>query len=612
MRKTQTLRQSIALFLALFFMSVTCLNALPSTTSAQSTSTESFISQDYEYKVKDVNKYLFLRYCFHYYYDKDYDLSQNDVENWDFFHQPGGGAFDDYRQQFAIIGNIYGANKDATWSCNEEDNVETAFEALGFNDSKRVFCALDGSYLKKKNTFGDDKWYGDDDCYSREVDGDKAWDNDEGGSKMRESFESLVKTAKANVTGSGQKAFVAQTLPEDVEYVRYYLSFMNQCGVGTDRVEILGKYQAGDADPDDKYQLPVVSQTGEVTDYLASGQVSGGSQVAMWATVTDTEEYKQGDGEGASNVDYDLWPRGRIISCNEAIERIRDTAPKYAAYVKANQGKLTGSTTEDTNTTTNEPDPTCESESGSLGWLFCGILGIMDGAIDFLDQTINNLLFINSDTYDNNGIKDAWAIMRNIALLLLVPMMIFMVIGTALNFGPFDPYTVKKALPRMFVATIFIVISLPITTFAVQLSNTVGQGLGNLIVSAAPSDVNSLRDVFASSGSSTSGETGLFTGAVVGAAVAGVAGVLTLGIFGSFAIVTIVALLIGFVILVMRQVLIVMLMVIAPIAILVWIFPGNDKLWGIWKTTFIAMLMMYPIISMLLASGRFVAGIVSF
>jgi hypothetical protein len=59
----------------------------------------------------------------------------------------------------------------------------------------------------------------------------------------------------------------------------------------------------------------------------------------------------------------------------------------------------------------------------------------------------------------------------------------------------------------------------------------------------------------------------------------------------------------------MRQVLLVALIVIAPIAILAWIFPGNDKLWGIWKTTFIAMLMMYPLISILIAAGKFVAGI---
>ena len=184
-----------------------------------------------------------------------------------------------------------------------------------------------------------------------------------------------------------------------------------------------------------------------------------------------------------------------------------------------------------------------------------------------------------------------------------------MVIGTALNFGPFDPYTVKKALPRMFIAAMFIVLSLPITQFGVELSNNVGQGLGNLIVSSVPEDqrVNSLQDIL------SPGEAGGFTAlTLLGVAGAAATGALTIGIAASIALITLIALLLGFVILIMRQVLLLMLIVVAPLAILAWIFPGNDKLWGIWKTSFIAMLMMYPIIAILIASGKFVAGIAAF
>ena len=92
--------------------------------------------------------------------------------------------------------------------------------------------------------------------------------------------------------------------------------------------------------------------------------------------------------------------------------------------------------------------------------------------------------------------------------------------------------------------------------------------------------------------------------------IAGFTGAVTWGVLGSFALVTVVALLIGYVILVIRQVLLIMLLVLSPLAILVWIFPGNDKLWTIWKTTFIAMLMMFPLIMLLIASGRFFAATV--
>ena len=46
-------------------------------------------------------------------------------------------------------------------------------------------------------------------------------------------------------------------------------------------------------------------------------------------------------------------------------------------------------------------------------------------------------------------LKAVWVRLRDIAYIILVPIMLVMVIGTALNIGPFDAYTVKKALPRM-------------------------------------------------------------------------------------------------------------------------------------------------------------------
>lgn len=279
----------------------------------------------------------------------------------------------------------------------------------------------------------------------------------------------------------------------------------------------------------------------------------------------------------------------------------------YIAEIKENkkngiEENVAGSGDDNSGSDTN---PSCWSESGPLAWLLCAALEVVDGAITFLDTAINNLLFVDNERYNDDGVRQSWAVMRNIALLILVPMMMFMVIGTALEFGPFDPYTVKKALPRMLVAVIFIVLSLPITQFGVQLSNVVGQGIGNLIVGASSTSINSLGDILGRRGTNdTFG--GLIT---LGGAAAVATASLTIGIVGSFALVALGALLIGFVVLVMRQVLLVMLIVIAPLAILAWIFPGNDKLWGIWKGTFIAMLLLYPIISVLIASGKFVAGI---
>lgn len=249
----------------------------------------------------------------------------------------------------------------------------------------------------------------------------------------------------------------------------------------------------------------------------------------------------------------------------------------------------------------------CEANNGGLAWLGCAILEVMDGIIGFLDTQIRSLLTVQTGALDQGGgLKKAWGIMRNMAYLILIPMMLLMVIGTAVGFGPFDAYTVKKALPRMVSAVIFMSISYYLCLFLINVSNDVGKGIFNLITLAAPGgSVNSLTDVFGG-GAGT-----LFTGLAAGGLLVGAGvGAITWGILGSFALVTVVALLVGYVILVIRQVLIIMLLVLSPLAILVWIFPGNDKMWNIWKTTFTAMLMMFPLIMILIASGRFFAATV--
>lgn len=300
---------------------------------------------------------------------------------------------------------------------------------------------------------------------------------------------------------------------------------------------------------------------------------------------------------------YSLLVDGDMVKCSTAAAKINTYA---AAYVSEN-GAIEDSIDTGGAGTGGSAEPTCESEGGPTAWFMCQALEVVDNFLAFIDRQVGNLLFIDSEVYDNANIAAAWEVMRNLALLILVPMMMFMVIGTALGFGPFDAYTVKKALPRMFVAVIFIAISLPLTQFGIALSNAAGQGLGNLIVTASPSSVNTLSDIFSSTGGGTQAELGLTTivAGLGGFAIAGMGALL------SFGFVAIIGLLIGFIILVMRQVLLVSLIIIAPLAILVWIFPGNDKMWNIWKGTFVAMLLMYPIITVLLASGKLVAGIMN-
>ncbi len=582
MSMTQKFRRYSSLFLAVFMLSSLFLTIPLSTTVSAAAPAGSTIVSEIDKQVRDHQKYYWLRACM-YFNDID-QVTRDEMKNWDFFEGSdgdNGGSF------YQIIGNYYGADKDGTWGCETGENVENAFNALGVTDPKEAFCKIDGA------RYNDSDGYDYDRCFTGAGTGD--WNNVAGdkGKTQASDFENEAAKWAPNVI---------TPITDAQNYVRYYASFMQQCDVGLQE----GEYQEGDADADDKYRVPVINSTSKDIQYIQGvGIPSKNSEVAIVAQISGGEEYTRGESVDAQP---NIYARGTVISCNTAVERLREYAPAYLAYFNTlpedkksdvvQPGASSGTT-----------QKTCESEGGPLAWLLCAVLSAIDGAISFLDQTINQLLFIDKDVYAGNNISAAWAVMRNIALFILVPMMMFMVIGTAVGFGPFDAYTVKKALPRMFIAVIFIVLSLPITQFGVELSNAVGQGAGNLIINAGPdaNRIDSLEDIFKGNGNGND-VVGFGTLVAAGAAIATVS--VTIGILFSFALVTLVALLIGFVILVMRQVLILLLIVIAPLAILVWIFPGNDKLWGIWKTTFIAMLFLYPIISMLIASGKFVAGLV--
>jgi hypothetical protein len=534
------------------------------------------ISKQLEDTIKKHQRYEWLRACFQ---QNDIDtIYPSEMESWDFFQKDNVGKM--VRNQ--IVGNIYGPGDDAIVSCHTEDSVRDAFALIGFDSSKPldVFCSLKGSFNKTAS--------GKDGCL-RNPDGSD-WDNsEEDKTLVRKSFEALVNTKSPEV-----KSFSPAQ-----EYLRYYESFMEQC-----ITEPPVAYPAGDdpADNDSRnYKIPVVTRlsSGEhlVGYWLGYGKTDG-TKVAIAATA-DTLTTASSTYKGDSQEAY-----GKVSTCGKAVTGARDNASAYKAYLDGHpeEGEIIDLASI-SKTTGSANSKSCYSESGPLGWFLCGILEAIDGAITHLDQAINDLLFINKDNYDNPNIEASWAIMRNIAFIVLIPMMLFMVIGTAIGFGPFDAYTVKKALPRMLVAVVFIAISLPLTQFGVQISNAVGNGAGNLIMSSSNNPVESLSSILSDRGTG-----GTFGGLVAAGAGASIV-FTTIGIIGSFALVTMVALLIGFVILVMREVLILLLVVIAPLAILGWIFPGNDKLWKIWKTTLIAMLLMYPLIAVLIASGRFVAGI---
>jgi len=260
-----------------------------------------------------------------------------------------------------------------------------------------------------------------------------------------------------------------------------------------------------------------------------------------------------------------------------------------------------------------EPETTCEDGIESLGWIVCPVTRVLGNTLNAVTSGVENLLEVPNVYFEDNAngenpIEDTWAAIRNIAFIVLVPITLVMVVSTALGFEVFSAYTVKKSLPRLVIATIFIALSWEIVVFGVDFVNTLGRGVAGLITSP----IGGFESTHLTSMLDFNGDAWLGTFGLIGAG-----GAIAAGVIGGFGVVFIslaifvMFILTVFLLLLLREILIVALAIFAPIAILAWIFPADTKLWSLWRGSFVKLLLLYPLIMFLIAAGRIVAFVVS-
>lgn len=165
-----------------------------------------------------------------------------------------------------------------------------------------------------------------------------------------------------------------------------------------------------------------------------------------------------------------------------------------------------------------------------------------------------------------------------------------------------DAYTVKKLMPRIVIAIILANLSFAICTLVIDVTNTIGGAIPQIF------------DSF----SSNAGIGGALGGEKAGAVVAIAATVAGAALFagGIFVIVPMllsIAMAIGVALatIIIRRVLIVLMVVIAPIAIALWVIPGGEALAKRWWKLFLQLLIIYPAIMALVYSGKLVASIIA-
>ncbi len=242
----------------------------------------------------------------------------------------------------------------------------------------------------------------------------------------------------------------------------------------------------------------------------------------------------------------------------------------------------------------------CTLSFNPISWFMCPLISGFAVAVNQLDGQINDMLTIDTDTYFSStnpsdpasGFKQVWKNMRVLSISFLVIIGLIMVIGTAIGTGFFDAYTVKKIFPRLVAAVVLIAVSWPLVIFMIDASNAIGLGIRTLIQSPFATALG--NNVTVDAGQLTLGSIG-----VVGLG-------LSLGVVGllSFAATALLAVFVAFLTLIFRQLLIILLAVVAPIAIAAYILPNTQKAGKLWWDFFTKALLAFPIISAFIAIGR--------
>ncbi len=262
---------------------------------------------------------------------------------------------------------------------------------------------------------------------------------------------------------------------------------------------------------------------------------------------------------------------------------------------------LAGGSTGTGNSDSSAPELECGTLKNPLNWVLCPIVQGVNAVIAQLDNAINSLLTVDQasifdrGTDTGHGYYTAWSSFRVFALALLVIAALVMVIAQALGLEILDAYTIKKVLPRLIIAIIGISLSWYLMEFLVNLTNALGDGVRQLIYYP----FHTIK----------TGNINLGGGSTVALSIISASAIWALGPLGiaSFVATAALAVMIAFLVLILRQILIIVLILMAPIAIACYILPNTNSAWKLWSESLIKGLMMFPIIVSFLAAGRVLA-----
>ena len=272
------------------------------------------------------------------------------------------------------------------------------------------------------------------------------------------------------------------------------------------------------------------------------------------------------------------------------------------------------STGDEANRPTDETSTSCKIDG--VGWFVCSGTNFLASGMDWVFHILAGFVEVRPLSTESNSVMHrVWDIMRSFANVAFVIAFIIIIYSQLTSFGVSN-YGIKKLLPRLILAAIFVNVSYWICVVAIDISNILGDSLQKVFMN--------LRDMVVGSGGGNgwqlvswesvasfilsggaiigAGVTGLYLASTTLAAfsVGGVALLLAPILLGAFLTVLVVLF-----ILAARQAIITLLVIIAPLAMVAYLLPNTEKWFDKWRGLFMTMLIFFPAFSLVFGAAQF-------
>ena len=242
----------------------------------------------------------------------------------------------------------------------------------------------------------------------------------------------------------------------------------------------------------------------------------------------------------------------------------------------------------------------------NVGWFVCPATQLIADRMDGVLDIIKSFLIVHTlqtDTTKNNPIYEIWQKVRDVSNVCFVLVFLLIIYAQITNQG-LSNYGIKSMLPRLIIGAILVNVSYWISGALVDVSNVLGSSLQHFFtdVRHSLSGYGRLGDEL-----SWTGVTGvvLAGGGILGKVVVANGGIgPSLTLLTTMLVGAIVAAIVAMVILAVRQALITLCIIVAPLAFVAYVLPRTNKYFDKWKDLFATMLLMFPIISFVFGASQ--------